>query len=170
MKTTALLAAVLCLWPLAAAADTSDPQHQALAGLSGTWTVRQSLWIDGVPKIDNGTAQLTVVLNRQLQQSLHISDGTGFEGLGYIGYDNASGRYFSTWMDVNFPGLVVAYGDYDAASHTYVLRGTMSSPGGADVPVREVMTVSDPRHFTYDYYETRDGKEQLTVELDYSRN
>lgn len=174
MKIIAMCATLLCAVPAAAGAQTIDPQHQALASLAGTWTVKQSLWLGDAqsPKIDTGTADFAVVLKRQLRQSLHIADGTDFEGLGYIGYDNGSAQYFTTWMDVNFPGIVVAYGAYDDASKTYVFRGTMaaSTPGEAGIPVREVMTVTDARHFRYDYYETRGGKESLTVRLDYTRS
>lgn len=162
----------LALATPACAQETLDPQHSALAHLAGAWTVQQSLWLGDAtaPKIDSGQADFTVVLNHQLQQSLHINDGTHFEGLGYIGFDNASVQYFSTWMDVNFPGIVVAYGDFDPTANTYVLKGSMSSSTGNPVPVREVMTVADPDHFRYEYYETHAGKEALTVRLDYTRS
>lgn len=175
MKIAVVTFALILACPLVAHAQqtaTPDAEHQNLAELAGAWNVQQSLWLDGTtsPTVDSGHADFKVVLHRQLQQSLHIDDGTDFEGLGYIGYDNASGQVFSTWMDVNFPGMVVAYGDFDAATGTYSLRGSMSSSTpGATVPVREVMTIQDPNHFRYEYYETHDGKEALTVRLDYAR-
>ncbi len=161
----------LALAAPACAEETLDPQHQALAHLAGAWTVKQSLWLGDAttPKVDSGQADFALVLNHQLQQSLRIDDGTHFEGLGYIGFDNASGQYFSTWMDVNFPGIVVAYGDFDSAAKTYVLKGSMSSSTGGPVPVREVMTIQDTDHFRYEYFETHAGKEALTVRLDYTR-
>ena len=168
MKRTIALLAIALATP--AYAQELDPQHSALAHLAGAWTVQQSLWLGDAttPKIDSGKADFTMVLKHQLQQSLNINDGTDFAGLGYIGFDNASGQYFSTWMDVNLPGIVIAYGKFDPAANTYVLTGDMSSPAGA-VPVREVMTIQDPDHFRYEYYETHAGKEALTVRLDYAR-
>jgi hypothetical protein len=155
------------------AASKLDPQHEALAGLVGQWSVRQSFWsMPGrLPKIDQGSADFSMVLKRQhLRQVLRIADGTGFEGLGYMGYDNNSGQFFSTWMDVNFPGLVVARGAFDPRSRSYVLHGNMSgSEPGTSIPVREVMTMIDRNHFTYEYYETRRGSESLAVKLEYSR-
>lgn len=158
--------ALLCLPLIAHAGD--DPEHARLAALSGGWTVKQSLWLGGAttPKVDSGHADYAMVLGHHLQQNLTIDDGTDFHGLGTIGFDNAAGHYFSTWMDTNFPGLVVAWGDYDAASKSYTFTGSMD---GGKVPVREVMTITDARHFTYDYYESHDGKEALTVRLEYSR-
>lgn len=163
--------AALMLAP-ARAQTAADPEHAALARLAGEYSVRQSFWTEpgAAPKIDQGSASFAVVLGRQLRQTLRIPDpAKPFEGLGYIGYDNATGRYFSTWMDVNFPGLIVAEGGRDA-SGTYEFRGSTAVGGGKPaIVVREVLRVADADHFTYEYFEPRDGKEMLTVRLEYSR-
>ena len=172
MKISALAVIMALLATPAAAQTTPDAQHAMLAGLAGHWSVKQSLWLGDAktPKIDTGTADFAMVLNgRHLRQDLRINDGTAFEGLGYIGYDSGDGRFFTTWMDVNFPGLIVAHGGYDQAAKTYVFTGSMAGPGGKATPVREVMTIADDDHMRYDYYETHDGHEALTVRLDYSR-
>ena len=172
----ALAAAALLAAPLPAQearAVAPDREHQLLASLAGKWEVKQSLWIapGAAPKLDEGRADLAMVLNgRHLRQTLRIADGTNFEGLSYVGYDNAARRFFSTWMDVNFPGLVVAYGGFDAATNAITLRGSIaSSPEREPVPVREVLTVIDPDHFRYEFFETRGGIEALAVKLDYAR-
>ncbi|MGY4395118.1 hypothetical protein ACVWZA_000279 [Sphingomonas sp. UYAg733] len=180
MKTAYLCFALLTTTAIAGPACSADratgldPQHQALADLAGSWKVKQSFWTtaETAPKVDAGTAYFSMVLNRRhLRQTLRIADGTNFEGLGYIGYDNASGDYFSTWMDINFPGLVIARGQFDPASKAYVFRGIMtaSTPGASAIPVREVMTIIDGNHFKYEYFEVHDGNEALTVRLEYSR-
>lgn len=151
-----------------------DPQHAQLATLAGHWTVRQSMWTDpkAAPVIDHGTATYTMVLgDHHLRQNLHIASGKPFEGLGYIGYDNATGTYYSSWMDTNFTGMILAHGDYDAARRTYTFTGKMAGAGkdGASIPVREVMRVTDSNHFVYEYYENHDGKEALAIRLQYTR-
>ncbi|MBW8881933.1 MAG: DUF1579 family protein, partial [Asticcacaulis sp.] len=146
MKSFKYLALALACLPLSAIAAPLDAQHGFLASLAGTWSVEQTLWINDAPKVDHGAADFAMVLNqRHLRQNLRIDDGTGFEGLGYIGYDN--GRFFTTWMDVNFPGMVLAYGDCDAKA--CVFTGKMG-----EIPVREVLTISDANHFRYEFYET----------------
>lgn len=149
--------------------------HAQLARFSGTWSVTQSFWSapNAAAVIDQGRARFTMVLAaRHLREELTIASKTPFEALSYIGYDDKTGRYFSTWMDVNFNGLILAEGSYDAASRSYVFRGKMATgpdPSKA-VPVREVLTVSDDNHFTYDFFEQHAGKDMHVVRLTYARS
>jgi hypothetical protein len=110
-----------------------------------------------------------VLGSRDLRQELHIASSKPFEGLGYIGRDAVTGRYFSSWMDTNFSGMILAHGSYDAASRTYTFAGEMAGNDGVPVPVREVMRIADSGHFVHEYYETRNGKEALAVSLQYTR-
>jgi hypothetical protein len=171
MKRMMMWLAVATLIPVVATAETPDPQHRMLEGLSGHWHVSQSLWLDGAttPKIDAGTADFAMVLRgRHLRQTLRIDDGTGFEGLGYIGYDGGGdGSFFSTWMDVNFPGMVVAKGSCDLAMGRCTFSGEMA--GQPAIPVRETLTITGPDQMRYEFYETRGGAETLAVRLDYTR-
>lgn len=149
-------------------------QHQRLAKLVGTWKVTQSFWTRGnpTPQIDTGTATYAMVLGgRHLRQELRIdSSDKAFEALGYIGYDNMAGRYYSSWMDINFTGVIMAYGDYDAASRTYTFLGTLPGPAASEaVPLRGELKVVDANHFLYDFYERHGGIEALAVRLAYTR-
>ncbi|KRE96791.1 hypothetical protein ASG87_15835 [Frateuria sp. Soil773] len=165
--------------PKAAAASPSSgepgPQHRQLGRLAGHWNVRQSLWTDPArpPAVDQGHAVFAMVLGgRHLRQELRIdSAGKPFEGLGYIGYDNASGKYDVLWMDVNFTGLVQAQGGYDAATQTYTFLGAVPDPAksGATTPLRQVVHIQDADHFTSEYYERHGGREMLAVKLEYTR-
>jgi len=172
-----LLAALSLVAALASAqqprATAPDAEHQLLHSVAGQWNVTQSLWLTPgkPPKVDQGKASLDMVLNgRHLRQNLQIADGTGFEGLGYFGYDSTTRQFFSTWMDVNFPGLVVAYGSFDPTAKAVTLRGRMPAAQGGDaVLVREVLTLTDPDHLRYEFFETHKGIEALAVRLDYTR-
>ncbi|SFJ16628.1 DUF1579 family protein [Caulobacter sp. UNC279MFTsu5.1] len=152
-----------------------DAEHAALARFAGHWTVKQSYWIspDKPPVVDQGKADLTMVLDgRHLRQELRIAaKDKPFQGLGYIGYDTAAKTFFSAWMDVNFTGLIIARGDYDAAAGRYTFVGETPDfdHPGRTIPLREVLTRQDDDHFTYAYYETRDGREAQAVRLEYTR-
>jgi hypothetical protein len=160
----AVVCALALMFSTASPAEEPGPQHQQLAALAGRWTVMQSMWsgANEAPKIDRGSATFSRVLGgRHLRQDLQIdSPGRPFEGLGYLGYDAATERYFSTWMDVNFTGIILAQGRYDLANKTYTfVAGT----------VREVLRVRDDDHFSFEYFETHGGKESLAIRLEYTR-
>ncbi|MEO8064559.1 MAG: hypothetical protein ABI821_17620 [Pseudomonadota bacterium] len=53
-------------------------------------------------------------------------------------------------------------GAYDAANKTYTFLGDTN-------PLREVLRVRDDDHFSYEYFETHDGKESLAIRLEYTR-
>lgn len=152
------------------------PQHRLLAQIAGNWAVTQSIWTgtNSAPKIDRGNATFAMVIGgRHLRQELRItSSAKPFEGLGYIGYDNLSGDYYSSWMDVNFTGVILVRGTYDADSKTYTFVGDMADPAndGSTTRLREVLHVVDADHFTYEYYETRGSEEALAVRLEYTRS
>ena len=156
------------------AAAVGAPQQRLADLLVGDWTVTVSLLMDPQhPVVEQGTSTFSRVLGgRHVLQDLRFSPGgEPFEGLGYLGYDNVTGQYFSSWMDTTFTGAMLAHGGYDAASDTYTFHGSQSDPMKEveAIPVREVLHATDRDHFTYEYYETRHGQETLAVRLDYRR-
>lgn len=172
----ALLAAAWVA-PSASAADATPatspgaPAHR-LDWLAGRWSVRQSFWDDPAkaPAVDTGSAVFTAVLDgRHLRQDLRIDSTKPFHGLGYLGYDEAAGRYDSLWMDVNFGGVVMAHGDCRPDGGACTFHGAMAGARGASVPVREELRAQDADHFSYAYYERHAGREALTVKLEYTR-
>jgi len=157
------------------AAGAPGPELRRLAMLAGRWTVRQSMWADPAkpPAIDRGMATFTPILGgRHLRQELAIESATKpFHGLGFLGFDDATRKYDSLWMDVNFDGVILAHGGYDPARRVYTFFGAVPDPkrSGAMSPLREVMHVVDVDHFTYEYYERHGETEMLAVRLEYTR-
>lgn len=156
------------------AAAKLDQEHSRLAAMAGHWDVKQTIWPSkaDAPLVDHGHARFSVILDgRHLQQDLHIDSAKPFDGLGYFGYDNATGKYFSTWMDINFPGMILADGQFDAKSNTYTFIGSMADADtkGGRIPLREVLRVVDADHFVYEIYEDHGKGEALAVKLEYAR-
>ncbi|QNN46552.1 DUF1579 family protein [Thermomonas brevis] len=169
-----LLAAGLGVSHARAAEPAADPGLRRLDMLIGHWEVKQTLWTapGQPPAVDAGRATFAPVLGgRHLRQELHIDAATPFDGLGYLGYDGASGRYESLWMDVNFDGAIVARGGFDAETSSYTFLGRVPDPAhpGGTSPLREVVRLVDTDHFSHEYYERRDGRETLAVRLEYTR-
>ncbi len=172
-KMTAEQQAMMAAWEKAA--SPGEP-HKQLAAMAGQWNVKQTMWMDpkGEPMVQTGTATNTIALGgRHLRQDYRSEwMGQPFEGVGYTGYDNVTGKYYSTWVDNSSTGLFVARGDYDAATKTYTFKGEMAdaAAGGKLVPIRDVLRVVDNDHHVFEMYETRDGKEARVMQLDYTRS
>lgn len=187
LKTGLVLAALTCLLTSTASiarntdnltfrpeAHNLGQRHAALVALSGTWAVTETLTLtpDAQPARSQGRATFEALLDgRQIRQTLRIvSAQKNFQGLGLIGYDDISERYYSIWNDTTFTGVIVTYGFFNG-TNTYEFTGeingeTKQSP---KVPLREVMTITDKDHFSFAYFETRDGLERRTVLLSYTR-
>ncbi|MGO4221253.1 DUF1579 domain-containing protein [Lysobacter sp. TAF61] len=156
-------------------ASQPGEQHKQLAAMVGKWTTKQTMWMgpDTPPMTETGSATNTLVLGgRHIRQDFRSSwMGQPFEGVGYTGYDNVTGKYYSSWMDSGSTGVFVSNGDYDPATRTYTFVGEMADPNakGAKVPVRQVVRMVDNDHEVFEMYETRGGKESRTMQIEYTR-
>lgn len=157
------------------AATPNEKHKQLIAEFEGTWDAKMTTWMDPAtpPSVETGRSVNTAVLGgRQLRMDYTGQFmGQPFEGVGYTGYNNVTGKYFSTWSDNMSTGLFVAEGDYDNASKSYAYRAQMPDPmkPGTMVPVREAMRFIDKDHAVFEMYETRDGKELKTMQIEYTR-
>jgi hypothetical protein len=158
------------------AATPGDPHKQLMAQYEGTWTTRQSMWMEPGqdPIVETGKSVNTAVFGgRQLRMDYTSQFmGQPYQGQGFSGYDNVKGKYVSSWMDNMSTGLFVSEGDYDPASKTYTYHAQMPDPmkPGTMVPVRNTVRVIDNDHHVFEMYETRDGKEAKTMQIEYTRS
>ena len=193
---TLLLAAAAVTLPLAAAASAEDsapdaaqqaamqawqraaavgPQHRQLQWFKGRWKEHVQIWMQPgrPPRIELGTAEVRPVLGGRFMEMRHRGQfmGKPMRGLGYSGYDNLSGRYTDIWMDDGSTAIFVSHGDYDAASKTWTYHGQMQDPlqPGTTIPVREVVRITGPRGYVFEWYETRAGRESKAMQIDYTR-
>lgn len=165
--------AMMAAWEQAA---TPGPEHARLVEqFAGTWDTTISMWMDpaGEPMVERGTSANTAVLGGRHVRMEYSGPfmGQTFEGLGYSGYDNVTGKYHSTWLDNMSTGRHVADGDYDPATRTYTYTGQMHDPmrPEAAVPVRETVQVLDADHHVMEMFETRDGQEARTMRIEFRR-
>ena len=193
---TLLLAAAAVTLPLAAAASAEDsapnaaqqaamqawqraaavgPQHRQLQWFKGRWKEHVQIWMQPgrPPQIEQGVAEVRPVLGGRFMEMRHRGHfmGKPMQGLGYSGYDNLSGRYTGIWMDDGSTAIFVSHGDYDAASKTWTYHGQMQDPlqPGTTIPVREVVRITGPRSYVFEWYETRAGRENKAMQIDYTR-
>jgi hypothetical protein len=164
--------AAMQAWERAAAVG---PQHRQLQWFKGRWKERIQMWMQPgqPPRIEQGVAEVRPVLGGRFMEMRHRGQfmGKPMRGLGYSGYDNVSGRYSNIWMDDGSTAIFVSHGDYDAASKTWTYQGQMqdSAQPGALIPVREVVRITGPRSYVFEWHETRDGHERKAMQIDYTR-
>ncbi len=170
---TAEQQAMMEAWQKAA---TPGAQHaQLVEQFVGRWDTMQTMWMDETtpPSTETGKAVGTVVLGGRQVRTDYSGQfmGQPFEGVGLGGYDNVTGKYVNHWMDNMSTGVYRSEGEYDAATRTYTYRGQMPDPmkPATSVPVREVVRIVDQDHHVMEMYETRDGKERKTFQIEFAR-
>ncbi len=77
--------------------------HQRLARMAGDWDMTTKAWMaPGQPPTESkGTVTNTMLLGGRVLQSQQrgVMMGQPFEGVGLTGYDNVTGRHWTTWLD-----------------------------------------------------------------------
>ncbi len=148
-------------------------QHAEIAKFAGTWHGKVSHYMaPGQPAhMSEGTMVNTMVLDGRWLDQQWTGDmmGQPFKGIGYWGYDNAKKEFVGMWTDTLSTSWSTMKGQYDPATKSYTLTGTMDSPMGP-TPMREVTTVKDADHHNFDMYMPGpDGKEVKVMSIEYTR-
>lgn len=128
---------------------------------------------NALPMKKSGTASNSLVMAGLFRRQGFIAQwrGQAFHGLGYMGYDNITGKHFSSLMDDASTSLFVAHDDYDPATKTHAYAGEMNDPmqGGAKVPYRSTLRVVSNDKHVMEMCEARNGKEAKTMQIEYTR-
>ncbi len=155
-------------------AGALGPQHELMAKHAGTFDVAVKSWMDPAapPMESKAVAIRTLHMGGRVMHEEFQGDmmGTPFTGLSRSGYDNVSGKYWSTWTDSMSTGIMVAEGECDETqSCTYV--GTHNDPvKGGQVTSRYVAKWTSPDKQDFAMYGPgRDGNEVKMMEMVYTR-
>ena len=155
-------------------AGAVGPQHQALAATAGTYDMTVKTWQPGAPPgEDKGTATRTMVLGGRVMQEEVTSSmmGQPFSGRGSMGYDNVTGKWWSTWNDSMSTGIFVSEGSCDASGKNCTFTGNTTDPV-KKTPMKLRMTTKWPTPTT-EIFEMHgpgpDGKETKMMEITYTK-
>ena len=152
------------------------PEHKQLEAFVGDWNVTTSMFMDpkAPPQKSEGKAHNEIIFGgRYLKVNFQGTyEGQTFNGEGYMGFDNTSGKFFNTWIDSMSTNFSLSWGSYDAATKSYTFRSEMDNPvkPGTKFPVRSVIHVVDATHYTFDWYETHGGKEARMMQIEYVKH
>lgn len=155
-------------------ARAPGPEHAALAATAGTYDIIIRSWRTPgkPPDEETGTATRQMILNgRVLVETMSATlMGQPYAGHEMSGYDNATGEYWTTWMDNNSTGLVVFRGSCDV-TNACSLTGGWHDPARR-IPVTARMTTrwTSPATQLFEMFGPgKDGKEIKAMEFLYTR-
>lgn len=155
-------------------AGTPGAPHAALAKTVGTYELTIKSWMEpgGPPMESTGTATRTMTLDgRVLVEELASSMmGTPFTGRGMTGYDNVTGKYWSTWNDSMSTGVMLSEGTCDA-KQSCTFSGSWNDPiTRGPLTVRLVSRWTSPTTELMEMYGPgKDGKEMKMMEMTYRK-
>jgi hypothetical protein len=155
-------------------AGTPGAPHKALAASVGDYDLTIKSWQEpGGPAMEEtATATRSMALDgRVLIENLKGSMmGMPFTGHAMMGYDNVSGKYWSTWTDSMSTGIMVSEGTCDAQD-VCTYTGSWNDPIKKG-PVTTKMTTrwTSPTTQIFEMFGPgRDGKEMKMMEMTYTK-
>lgn len=149
---------------------TPGDMHKMLASDAGAWNNEMTFWMapDAKPEKYTSTCDVKMILGGKYQQTAYKGNmmGMPFEGLGTIGFDNASKEFTSTWIDNMGTGMMVMRGKYDEATKTTTLHGKMMDPmTGKETECREVYTYVDATTRKMEMFDNKGNGEFKSMEI-----
>ncbi len=153
---------------------TPGAMHKWMAESDGTWDGEVNTYMDP----NNPTKSTATVTNKMIYNGLYqMGDYSGnmmgqpFQGHSILAYDNAKQKFVNTWIDNMGSGVIILYGDYDAATQTLHLKGTQTDPmTKKDSAIRQKVKFVDKNTQTFTMYGPgRDGKETKMMDIKLTR-
>ncbi len=156
---------------------TPGDMHKMLTSWNGTWNGETTMWeYEGAaPKQSTGTAVNSMIYGGRYQSSTHKGNmmGMPFEGMSITGYDNATKKFVSTWIDTWSTGIMSMSGNWDASAKILTMSGTYPDicRPGKECTMREVFTVIDDNTQKMEMYgpDSKTGKEYKMMEIKLTR-
>lgn len=147
---------------------TPGDMHKMLAMQNGTWDNEMTMWMDpGKPPTTSKSVSVNkMILGGRYQQSTYTGQmmGEPFEGISILGYDNLKKKFVNSWIDNGGTGVMYMEGNYDPASKSITLSGTMPDPTtGKDCTMRQVISFTDNKHSTMEMYNTPAGGKEMKM-------
>ena len=158
--------------------ETQAPgaKHQALEPLIGRFDahVLHFNGPDQAPMESTGVVENTWTLGGRFVLSQYHGEvmGQPFEGMGLLGYDNQKQKYVGNWADSMATSLwPTATGDSNDDGNAITLSRVMADPmTGELIKIRDVTTIVDHDHITYEMFVTRPGADETkALEAHYTR-
>ncbi len=158
-------------------AMTPGEGQKKLSPMVGTFETKVRTWMDPDPnKAPEDTAGSSVntwaLGDRYVQMKYEgIMMGETLNGVGFVGFDNVSKKYVSTWMDTAGTGMMWSTGTMDASGKVLSMKATVNDPStGKASPVDTKITIADNDHHKLEMWgKNPAGKMAKIMEIEYTR-
>jgi len=152
---------------------TPGDMHDLLAKSVGEWKTEIKSWMDPnmPPTVTEGKSVCESMLGGRFFHSKETANfmGMPFEGSSISGYDNATKKFFSYWVDNMSTGGMVLEGSYDEATKTFTYAGSGMSFTG-EYKVREIIQHINDDESMFTMYMEESGKPEMKMmEIKYTR-
>ena len=147
-------------------------KHAALLKSVGTWTVESKHWMapDAEPTVSKGKAVFTSLLDGRFVKQEFEGEfmGKPFRGIGWSGFNNATGKYEDVWIDTLNTGIITMTG---AETEPGVIEytGSFAGAGGVEMTMRSVIRKPGPDEQRMEMYCTIGDVEMKCMEGVYTR-
>jgi hypothetical protein len=154
---------------------TPGPEHEKLKMLEGKFDA--DVTIQMMPNMpeekSKGTATNEMIFDGRYLTGQYEGEfgGKPFKGHGLWAYDNAKKKYISGWIDSMSTGVMMAEGTADSSGKVITVTCDMTCPiTNKPMKTREVLTIQDADHYTYESYASLDGgPEHKSMTIKYTR-
>lgn len=153
---------------------TPSAAHKEMAKKAGSWNVSIRSWMspDESPNESTGTSEVKSILDGRfiLEEFSSQMQGNPYKGIGFMGYDNRTSKFVSTWMDSMSTSVMWLEGTASADGKTITQTGKYDDPIRGTVEYRGVTKLVNDNTFEFELFnKDKSGKEWKTMELKYTR-
>jgi hypothetical protein len=154
---------------------TPGPQHEKLKMMVGKFDADVTMqMMPGMPEEKSkGTSDNKSIFDGRYVGSEYVGDfkGMPFKGHGLWAYDNQEKKFVSLWIDSMSTMVMIAKGDADASGKVITVESKCICPvTNKPMVVRQVLTIEDADHHTYESYATLEGeKEHKNMTIKYTK-
>lgn len=150
-----------------------DEHHKLLAPLVGKWSTEAKQWLgDPKPETSTGHAEIKWILGGRFVEEHYDSVifGKPYQGQGVTGFDTREKKFVSSWVDTWGTWITLEEGGVDATGKILTMTAQdYDAAGGKTRPIKFVYNIDGNDHHVMRMYETIEGKETLTMEVDYKK-
>jgi hypothetical protein len=153
---------------------TPGAQHEKLKMMAGKFDAEVTMQMDPAApaEVSKGSESSEMLYGGRYLKCDFVGSfmGQPFSGTSLFAYDNQKQKYVMTWIDSMSTMVMVAEGMADASGNVITLNSECEDPvTQKKTPMRQVLTIQDADHHTYESYQTKDGKENRCVMIKYTR-